>query len=253
MRWILEVGNTRTKWAGFDPDLEASAAPLVRESSAKDDFSAVQSWTSAMASGDEVMVSGSGNLDPWLDALDGAVVLRQGDPIPLHTNVTEPDRLGLDRVANMWALIQGAVPSADPLGNWLVVDVGTCVTVDLVKQGHHIGGTISPGIGMRLSAMSDGTQHLPELVWPIPSASPHLASTALGEVTEDALLAGAAGGVSAEIEGKWAALSQEVPNLGVVLTGGDSEHLELRNIRPKFADAHLTLKGYHALFTHLQA
>ena len=125
--------------------------------------------------------------------------------------------------------------------------------MDLVKQGHHMGGTISPGIGMRLSAMSEGTQHLPGLAWPFPSASPHLDSTALGEVTEDALLAGAAGGVSAEIEGKWAALSQEVPNLGVVLTGGDSEHLELRNIRPKFADAHLTLKGYHALFTHLQA
>jgi hypothetical protein len=26
--------------------------------------------------------------------------------------------------------------------------------------------------------------------------------------------------------------------------------LELRDIRPKFADAHLTLKGYHALYTH---
>ena len=253
MRWILEVGNTRTKWAGFDTDPDASAGPVVHESCAKDDLSVAQSWTSQIGPQDVVMVSGSGHLDPWLMVFDDAIVLRQGDPIPLRTNVTEPDRLGLDRVANMWALIENAVPGADPLGNWLVVDVGTCVTLDLVKQGHHMGGTISPGIRLRLSAMSEGTQQLPALAWPAPRSPHAFDSTTLGTVTEDALLAGAAGGVSAEIEGRWAALSQEVPNLGVLLTGGDSDHLELRNIRPKFADAHLTLKGYHALLTHLQA
>ena len=72
----------------------------------------------------------------------------------------------------------------------------------------------------------------------------------MGLNTEAALLAGAVGGLSAEIEGKWNALRQEVPNLGLVLTGGDASYLELRSIRPKFADAHLTLKGHHALLQH---
>ena len=65
------------------------------------------------------------------------------------------------------------------------------------------------------------------------------------------MLAGAIGGLEAEIHGQWALLCQNVPNLGVILTGGDGPRLELRDISPKFADAHLTLKGYHALFQHL--
>ena len=39
----------------------------------------------------------------------------------------------------------------------MVVDVGTCTTVDLIHSGTHWGGTISPGIPMRLDAMSQGT------------------------------------------------------------------------------------------------
>ena len=76
------------------------------------------------------------------------------------TNVTSPETLGLDRVANVWAVVQGA--SEDPSQPWLIVDAGTCVTMDLLDRGTHIGGTISPGLQMRLTAMARGTANLPQ-------------------------------------------------------------------------------------------
>jgi type III pantothenate kinase len=207
-------------------------------------------WRADVGEKDHVMVTGSGHLEPWERAFPHAWILRPGDDIPLATDVREPHRLGLDRVANSWAVLSGAVPHAPAENAWLVVDVGTCMTVDFLQGGRHVGGTISPGVQMRLASMSAGTAHLPN-----PSFNPEeiaalARAQAVGRVTEHALGAGAWGGLSAEILGKWESLRQEVPNLGVILTGGDASHLELRVIRPKFADAHLTLKGYHALYNH---
>ena len=37
-------------------------------------------------------------------------------------------------------------------GNTLIIDLGTCITYDLLLEGQYIGGQISPGISMRLSS-----------------------------------------------------------------------------------------------------
>ena len=245
--WILEVGNTRVKWAAFDADAPLSSPPLTVERVALDDFSALERWKAQVGANDLVWVSGSGKLDPWSDISPSCHVFKPGDALPLRTNVTSPETLGLDRVANVWAVVQGA--SEDPSQPWLIVDAGTCVTMDLLDRGTHIGGTISPGLQMRLTAMAHGTANLPQP--DLNAIVPELRQArAMGSNTPTALLAGAVGGLVAEIEGRWAALRQEVPNLGLILTGGDAVHLELRGIRPKFADAHLTLKGHHALLRH---
>ena len=249
-RWILDVGNTRAKWACFSAQAGVGGAPLFNvELAPANDPSLAATWQEAVAAEDAIMVTGSGDLEPWAAAFPGAWVLRPGDPTPLKTEVRERQTLGLDRVANATAVLHGGVPNLDPQGSWMIVDAGTCVTVDVVHQGVHLGGTISPGIRMRLRSMSEGTARLPHPS--LEKTTPSLNQPGvLGTCTEEALLGGVCGGLSAELGGKWAALRQEVPNLGVVLTGGDVPHLELRDIRPKFADAHLTLKGYHALFTH---
>ena len=173
-----------------------------------------------------------------------AKVWQDGMASPLRT--TTKSGLGTDRVANAFALQAGCLASLDCGGNWLVVDVGTCVTLDLWHDNKHRGGVIAPGLQMRLASMHDGTASLPLLVATSDTRAPHV-----GQTTREAMLAGAIGGLEAEIHGRWALLCQNVPNLGVILTGGDAPRLELRDISPKFADAHLTLKGYHALFQHL--
>ena len=247
MHWILEVGNTRVKWAAFDAGAPLSTPPLTVDRVTTDDLSALERWKRQVGANDLVWVSGSGDLKPWSDINSSCHVFRPGDDLPLRTRVTSPETLGLDRVANVWAVVQGA--SEDPTQSWLIVDAGTCVTMDLLHQGTHMGGTISPGLQMRLASMAQGTANLPQPS--LEDVTTDLGqATAMGINTNSALLAGAVGGMAAEIQGRWAALRQEVPNLGLILTGGDSVHLELRGIRPKFADAHLTLKGHHALLQH---
>ena len=158
--WILEVGNTRVKWAAFDADAPLSSPPLNVERVALDDFSALERWKTQVGANDLVWVSGSGKLDRWSDISPSCHVFKPGDALPLRTNVTSPETLGLDRVANVWAVVQGA--SEDPSQPWLIVDAGTCVTMDLLDRGTHIGGTISPGLQMRLTAMAHGTANLPQ-------------------------------------------------------------------------------------------
>ena len=160
--WILEVGNSRAKWAQFSAEASTQVDPLLVKTCLLEDTLAdsAERWADDIASGDDVVVTGSGNLEPWIEALRPTRVFRPGDAIPLLTDVTEPGKLGLDRVANAWAVASGCVAGVDPSQAWMVVDAGTCVTVDLVHGGRHKGGSIAPGVRMRLDAMHAHTHAL---------------------------------------------------------------------------------------------
>jgi type III pantothenate kinase len=82
---------------------------------------------------------------PWRDALRAVTgrepleVTAQDSPIPLQ--VTEPDAVGPDRIANALA---GRTLHGSPC---IVVDLGTATTFDCVsKQGAFVGGAIAPGL-----------------------------------------------------------------------------------------------------------
>ena len=248
--WILEVGNSRAKWAKFSSEAGPTDGPLnVKVCLLEETLSeTAQAWVQDIEPGDQVLVTGSGHLKPWIEAFRPTRVFRPGDEIPLLTDVKEPRKLGLDRVANAWAVASGSVPGADPSKAWMVVDAGTCVTVDLVCGGRHLGGSIAPGVRMRLQAMHQHTHALP---WIEEAVSAMCNSPVLGTNTKEAMVSGAFHSLEAELSGTWAALNEEFPNLGIILTGGDAEHLQLRAVSPRFADANLTLKGHHALHKHL--
>jgi len=81
----------------------------------------------------------------WIDALrattgrDPFVVRAADSPIPLE--VTEPDTVGPDRIANALA---GRTLHGTPC---IVVDLGTATTFDCVsRQGAFVGGAIAPGL-----------------------------------------------------------------------------------------------------------
>ena len=68
-----------------------------------------------------------------------------------------PETLGLDRIANITAaaVIFPGVSS-------LVIDIGTCVTYDILTDGNiYCGGAITPGWRMRFKSMNDYSARLP--------------------------------------------------------------------------------------------
>ncbi|MEQ1832651.1 MAG: type III pantothenate kinase, partial [Candidatus Eisenbacteria bacterium] len=83
---------------------------------------------------------------PWAEALRQ---LTGRDPLrvtaatsPIALQVTEPDSVGPDRIANALA---GRVLHGSPC---IVIDLGTATTFDCVsKQGAFVGGAIAPGMG----------------------------------------------------------------------------------------------------------
>ncbi|GIR12158.1 MAG: hypothetical protein CM15mP23_07330 [Cryomorphaceae bacterium] len=77
--------------------------------------------------------------------------------MPFKTSYNSPKTLGSDRLA----LIAGAV-SVFPNRPVLIIDAGTCITFDFVdSKKNHLGGSISPGLQMRLNALKSQTSALP--------------------------------------------------------------------------------------------
>lgn len=231
---VIEKGNTRWKIASFHLDqiqsVDASThlnLDLVKEINPS-----------------KIILTGSGSWDEKdedsLSSLCNSLhIYKYGDSNKLESDVIDTTRLGTDRVANSFAVARGIEDYMNNRKAWLVIDVGTCVTCDLIVDGKHKGGSIAPGIEMRLKSMHHGTASLPLIVDDLERGP--------GLTTRSALIEGALGGIEAEITGRWHLLKSEHPDLGIILTGGGSSNLELGQVQPKFADSNLTLKGYYAL------
>jgi type III pantothenate kinase len=63
-------------------------------------------------------------------------------PLPISIVYTTPQTLGRDRIAAACG-----AHSLFPKKNCLVIDAGTCITMDVIlKTGVYIGGNIAPGL-----------------------------------------------------------------------------------------------------------
>lgn len=163
-------------------------------------------------------------------------------PVPLRNAYATPHTLGADRLA-------GAVGAAAlrPGRDTLVLDAGTALKLDLVTaDGTYRGGSIGPGLGMRLRALHEYTGRLPLLPLPAPDATIPL----VGDSTVGALLSGVVNGAAAEANGLVAAYRQQYPALGVVLTGGDAPLLAARLAGPIFAVPELVLLGLYRILVY---
>lgn len=240
--WVVDQGNTRLKLGVFI----GGALKHVWH-----DEAALEWMTAASAPPQHVLVAASGVLDEEVEkALEAHPTrwLKDRSDCGLHLDYETPDTLGWDRIANA-----AAVTEAHPDSVAVIVDAGTCITVDLVADGTFYGGSIAPGIDLRFRAMYAGTANLPlvedwrdRLSTPTSTLPEHIGTDTIGS-----LLAGAWGGAQAEIQGRIADFRQRWPDLKVFWTGGDAEYLHGRDSGLIFADSNLTLKGYHAILSRL--
>ncbi|MTB53334.1 type III pantothenate kinase [Lewinella sp. W8] len=164
-------------------------------------------------------------IDKWESEHRRVVRLHHGLPLPFGSRYRTMDTLGLDRMAAMagaMGLRKTPAPARrcppDQPGQTaqLIVDAGTCATIDLLDaEGVFVGGNISPGLHMRLRAMHEFTARLP-----LPSAENPVGI--LGDSTLNALRHGGQMGLVYEIEGLYERLSATYPGLELLLTGGDA-------------------------------
>ncbi|KAA0989294.1 type III pantothenate kinase [Dyadobacter aurulentus] len=160
-------------------------------------------------------------------------------PLPILKQYETPETLGADRIAAC-AGANFLFPGQD----LLVIDMGTCVTYDLIdKDAAFQGGLISPGVKMRFKAMHSFTKRLPLID---PEKEPFL----IGKSTKTSMLSGVMNGMLAEIEGIIERYRHKYPELRVVICGGDITFFESSLKPPIFAVPELVLIGLNRILTY---
>jgi type III pantothenate kinase len=234
---ILDVGNTRTK-AGLYRNGRLWAHTHLEHG----DGSGLQAFLAGTRP-HRIALASVAHLRAWspdeLARLAPVFSITGETPAPLTNAYATPETLGADRLANA----VGAVRMF-PGRAVLAIDLGTCITYDLVDaSGVLRGGAISPGLRMRIRAMHAYSARLPLVE---PAEGPAL----VGDTTEASLISGAHHGIVFELQGAIAAHTREHGDLAVVLTGGDA----LRSARALksgiFAHPFLTLNGLHAILEY---
>ncbi|MBU0650373.1 type III pantothenate kinase [bacterium] len=119
----------------------------------------------------------------------------------------DADRIGVDRLVSMF----GAKKKIDKK-NILLVDIGSAITIDLLRNNVFEGGVIFPGIYILKRSLAKGAELLTEGEFEIPSGL-------LGQNTQEAINAGVYNGISSLIN-KYIA-EYKTKDLMVVGTGGD--------------------------------
>lgn len=163
------------------------------------------------------------------------IALDASTPVPFSINYDTPGTIGADRLA----AIAGAILHTDK--NALVIDMGTCVTYDLVTTDRTFqGGVISPGFRMRLQAMHKFTAGLPLVN---SKEAPEL----IGKSTESCMQSGAYYGLLGEINQIIQSYSQQIEDLEVIICGGDSVYFEKKIEISTFVLPNLVLEGLNSI------
>lgn len=241
---ILDFGNTRVKWARF------VNGDLLSVQQDEEAWEALQGWNENA----RWLIAATGPMNEtwseWIETLKAmqphsVVHLECAEDVPFPASYRSLHTLGLDRIANA-----AGVTAEDENADWLIIDAGTCITADLLEGGTFCGGSIAPGIDLRLRAMFAGTASLPyPQDWREQAAGG--IGLDVGDDTVSSLLAGAIGGAQAELTERIRRFRDEIPSIRVALTGGDAKFLQLHVDLPTFADPNLTWKGYFHLLNRM--
>lgn len=231
----VDIGNTRTKAAVFEPNGQLVMS-FTLQGNEIDELKKIISTYPV----EHVISSATGNRDWKLSDLNVSgknIELTHETPLPISLVYATPQTLGRDRIAAACG-----AHALFPKKNCLVIDAGTCITLDVVlKTGVYVGGNIAPGLSMRLKAMHEYTAKLPlaDIEWP---------TLPFGDSTIHALQNGACLGALMEIEGILNRAKNAFGQVLIVMTGGDSAFLAEKLESEIFLEPELVTKG---LFTIL--
>ncbi|HEU4813642.1 MAG TPA: type III pantothenate kinase [Xanthomonadaceae bacterium] len=154
--WLFDLGNTRLKLAPLSRDGQVGEVQ-ARAHDAPD-------WQARLPSGDTAWVCDVASSTLSLELLQElatrfrrvSIARTSATFAGVRVAYAQPGRMGVDRfLALLGARSLGAGP-------WLVVGVGTALTIDLLAaDGRHVGGRIAPSPEVMRAALHARATHLP--------------------------------------------------------------------------------------------
>ena len=232
MNLIIDVGNTFVKLAVFNED-NLVYKDVIKASQL---LSKVKKIIKDHPLINKAIISSVGKIkDTLIQKIHSNVdllVLDSSVNLPFKNSYKTPTTLGADRIA----LVSASTINYQNK-NVLVIDAGTCITYDFISaENNYLGGSISPGIGLRYQSLHNLTANLPLLNIKQPK-------NIIGSNTQESIHSGVVNGVLKEIQGVIQEYKQEYKELTVILTGGDAEFLSKQLKSSIFANSNFLLEG----------
>ena len=239
MNLLIDLGNSRLKWAQQAPGLWRADAALLSEQG----IAALldRRWGKIPAPRKIVLcsVSRPQNLravEEWIRvhwSIEPHTVKAQVEQLDVKNAYHQPETLGADR----WAALIGARGLTASAA--CVVDCGTAVTVDaLSARGEFLGGVIFPGLGLLRDSLIQGTEGIK-----IDAAAGNTQDFP-ARSTADGVAAGSLLGLAGAVERLIHEYRQTLgAAMQVFLTGGDARQIVARLRVVVTLEPDLVLKG----------
>ncbi|PSR10715.1 MAG: type III pantothenate kinase [Candidatus Arcticimaribacter sp.] len=230
MNLIIDAGNTAVKLAVFE---EGQLILIQHVDAVYQDFKVIHEEYPQINS---VLICDVRGLDwDFLNKIfESKNIFKTASTLrfPFTNTYKTPKTLGVDRMGLM-----AAAAKTYPKQNVLVIDVGTCITYDILTQENtYVGGLISPGYTMRYKSLKEFTGKLPLIAHESIERS-------FGVDTQSSIQAGVFNGVFYEIQGQIDHFKQKYHDLTIILTGGDSKQLSKRLKNTIFAHPNFLVTG----------
>ncbi|MGZ5076295.1 MAG: type III pantothenate kinase [Methylobacter sp.] len=234
MNLLIDMGNTRLKWALTTAGQIMAGSPLLNSRINRNEL--VKLWKgiyrprriaiSCVGASHLLELVQSIARELWLD-VDIILVKPQAQAFGVVNAYQQPDKLGVDRwlaLVAAWQKFQSAA---------CIVDCGTAITVDVINaDGRHQGGLISPGLTLMKQALSQGTEALPV------STTSH--AFGLVNDTEAAIYSGTLASAAGLVEH---VLAKQPAAMRLILTGGDAALIAGQLDVAAIIDPDLVLRG----------
>lgn len=231
LRLFIDVGNTNIKSAFYD--CETDAVGLISR------HTTVIELKTLIASASHVYLSnvGKDDITDYIQAICDAngtsllIAKTQKTAFGLTNSYSTPANMGVDRWLAMLACMKISHSKT-----FIVVDIGTAMTIDAVKDGIHLGGWIVPGVSLLKQSLFKNTQR-------VFGDDKKLTSTSFGNDTPRCV----DNGCTAQILGMLLMAEREmlknVEKYETFLTGGDKNIFLDLNIQNVFEHENLVFEG----------
>ncbi len=237
----IDIGNTRAKYAIFDGDKIISLS--IFNPYSNDLKELIKEYPDIKKC---IISSVGGKVTECRKQLcDIETMVLSGDTRLPFTIDYDKNQVGSDRLAAIAATIV-----EKPEQNNLVIDIGTCITYDIITRDNiYKGGPISPGINLRFKTMNDYTEKLP-LVDSYQLSASNYREDIICNSTKECLVSGVLNGILYEIEGFIRRFSNIYEMLNVFIIGGDNIFFENKLKNCIFADSNFTFKGLRYILNY---
>ena len=226
----IDIGNTKAKYAVFN-DKNIVESNVFNPIS--DDLKHLLQQHPNINKG--IISSVGGMVQDCLQQLGDIkiIILDSNTKLPFRLTYKEKTKIGADRLA-----LVAAAYAEKPHQNSLVIDIGTCITYDiLTADDRHLGGPISPGMKLRFKAMHEHTALLP-LCEPTTDELKIVCDD-----TTECLQSGVQLGVLHEIKEFIKLYSLKFNDLNVFISGGDNIFLQNKLTNCTFASSNFMFNG----------